>query len=550
MDELDPKKIEEILIVENYISKKILDRAQSEAKKYSQNTLEYILGTGLITKNLLGQAISEYYNVQYADLELNEPTSEEIQNLPEETARKYQILIYRTDETNIFIAAHNPKNEQCKEELIKLWPDKTIQLFFAFQEDIERLYSKYKKSLETRFSQLLKSTKEMAPEILDEIIKDALDYRASDIHFEPREKDVVIRFRVDSVLHEAGKIALNHYDTLLNRVKVKADIRTDEHFKPQDGAIRQEKDGKHFDLRISILPTLNGEKIVIRILSEYIGSLAMSSLGLPVQLQELIHKVLNKQYGTIIITGPTGSGKTTTLYSILRLLNSPTINITTIEDPVEYRVGEINQIQVDEKTGLTFANGLRSIVRQDPNVILVGEIRDEETADIAVNAALSGHLLLTTFHANDSSAVIPRLIDMNIKPYLLSSTLDVIVTQRLVRKICDNCRISENVSKADIEKSFPDLTQALFTEKEKSLVLYHGKGCKSCNNTGYKGRIALFEYFRMTKEIKNQIITNPSAQNIFDLAKKQGMTTFLDDGVDKVKKGLTTISELSRVAGG
>ncbi|MCX6779857.1 MAG: GspE/PulE family protein [Candidatus Magasanikbacteria bacterium] len=377
-------------------------------------------------------------------------------------------------------------------------------------------------------SDIIKQQKRIAPEIIEQIVDDASAYRASDIHIEPQDKEVIVRFRIDGVMQEAGRIPKEYYGNILNRIKVQAMLPIDEHFSAQDGAIRQVKGDKSLDMRISILPTLNGEKVVIRLLSQYVRSFSFADLGLSEHDQKLLLTASNKPFGMILVTGPTGSGKTTSLYALLKLLNSPDVNITTIEDPVEYKMPGINQIQVNAQTNLTFAKGLRSIVRQDPDIILVGEIRDKETAETAVNAALTGHLLLSTFHANDAATAVPRLLDMGIEPFLLASTLEVLIAQRLVRKICDKCRYSVNSSKEEIKKNISEDASKYFTGKH--IVLYQGKGCESCGHTGFKGRTAIYEFIEVTPELEELILKNPSTAQIWKIARAQGSVTLFEDG--------------------
>ena len=298
-------------------------------------------------------------------------------------------------------------------------------------------------------------------------------------------------------------------------------------------------------MRVSITVTLDGEKTVIRLLSSYVSNFSLSDLGFAPADQQLFTGAGKKPFGMLLVAGPTGSGKTTSLYALLKLLNRPEVNITTIEDPVEYRIGGVNQVQVNDQTNLTFAQGLRSIVRQDPDIILVGEIRDEETAEIAVNAALTGHLMMSTFHANDAATTIPRLLDMGIEPFLLSSTLELIIAQRLVRKICDNCRVSYKTTVSEAQKVSASANNYF---NKSSITLYKGSGCVSCNHTGYKGRTAIFELISVTRELKDLILTNPSAQQVSQLAKSQGAQSLFDDGMAKVKTGVTTLEELMRVA--
>lgn len=376
-------------------------------------------------------------------------------------------------------------------------------------------------------------------------MRDAVDYGSSDIHFEPWEKEVVIRFRIDGVLKEAARVEKSVYSNILNRIKVLAKLRIDDHYSAQDGSIRYVINNRRFDLRVSITPTLDGEKVVIRVLGEYVRNYNLRDLGLNEVNLSIVTEASRSPFGMILTTGPTGSGKSTTLYSILRTLNKPEVNITTIEDPVEYKIQGVNQIQVNLQTNLTFSKGLRSIVRQDPNIILVGEIRDEETAEIAVNAALTGHLLLSSFHANDGATSITRLLDMGVEPFVLSSTLRLVIAQRLVRKICPACRKSKVINVKDLVKEH-HYAEKLFNAEE--ITIYEGSGCEQCNNTGYKGRIGLFEIIKITPEMQELIQKAPSSKEVWDLALKQGSIPMYLDGMEKVKTGLTTIEEVLRVA--
>lgn len=455
------------------------------------------------------------------------------------------MILFEEGAKEVVIATDTPDNIHLIDKIKILFPKKKVSLAYSLEEDIEAALGKYRKTLATRFSQIIKDQKSVAPEIIEEILTDAVSFRTSDIHFEPQEKEVVVRFRVDGVLHEAGRIPKEYYENIVNRLKVQARLRIDEHYAAQDGAIRFVRDGRLIDARFSLIPTLDGEKIVLRLLADYMRSFALSDLGLLGDSQKLLEISAKKPFGMILVTGPTGSGKTTTLYAVLRTLNDPEVNITTIEDPVEFKISGINQIQVNQQTNLTFAKGLRSIVRQDPDIILVGEIRDQETAEIAVNAALTGHLLLSTFHANDASTSIPRLIDMGIEPFLLSSTLELIVAQRLARRICESCRYSINVKTSSLEKTLPQAKKYFGKE---NVTLYKGKGCPNCSGTGYKGRIGIFEFISINPELQELILKNPSSQQIWEVAKRNGAISLFEDGLEKVKNGLTTLDELLRVA--
>lgn len=543
---IEDKKIKEVLLEGNYITDEDVKNAETATKGEEGKFLDYLLSQEIINKDLLGQAIAESSKVSFANLNTNQPSTEQIKLLPEDVAKEFTAVVFQQSEGELIIATDNPANPELLKKLKTIFKGKKISLAFAFSEDVEATFIHYLKTLATRFGDIIKQQKRIAPEIIEQIVDDATAYRASDIHIEPQDKEVIVRFRIDGVMQEAGRIPKEYYGNILNRIKVQAMLPIDEHFSAQDGAIRQVKGDNSLDMRISILPTLNGEKVVIRLLSQYVRSFSFADLGLSEHDQKLLLTASNKPFGMILVTGPTGSGKTTSLYALLKLLNSPDVNITTIEDPVEYKMPGINQIQVNAQTNLTFAKGLRSIVRQDPDIILVGEIRDQETAETAVNAALTGHLLLSTFHANDAATAVPRLLDMGIEPFLLASTLEVLIAQRLVRKICDKCRYSVNSSKEEIKKNISEDASKYFTGKH--IVLYQGKGCDSCGHTGFKGRTAIYEFIEVTPELEELILKNPSTAQIWKIARAQGSVTLFEDGIEKVKSGVTTLDELLRVA--
>jgi len=521
------EKIKNILLAESYVSKEDMAKAEKYAKENKASITEYLLNEGVLTKDLFGQAMAEFFRIGYSDLNSYPPSKEQVLIIPEAVAKKLRVVVFRKNEGEIIITTDNPSQPGLLMSLAKIFPKQKIVLTFSLSEDIEESFLHYRKNLETRFGKIIEEEGKIVPQIIDEIIEDALLLNASDIHFEPQGEEVLIRFRVDGVLQEVGRIPKNYYENVINRIKVQANLRTDEHFSSQDGAIHYENQENEADIRVSIVPILDGEKVVMRILSKYVRGFNLSNLGLSVTNQKMLVDASKKPFGMILVVGPTGSGKTTSLYSLIRTLNKPQVNIATIEDPVEYKVKGINQIQVNKETNLTFSQGLRSIVRQDPDIILVGEIRDNETAEIAVNAALTGHLMLSTFHANDAATSIPRLLDMKVEPFLLASTMELIIAQRLVRRICENCRYS-------------------YVEKKETF--YQGKGCNVCNQTGYKGRIAIFEFIQITSEMKDLILKNPSSKEIWKLAKKQGSKTLFEDGMEKVKNGITTLEELRRVA--
>lgn len=539
-------KIKTILLQENYISEAD-SKAAETASHDSRGYVDYLIEHELLSKTLLGQAIAEAYKIPFIDLANNPPGKENATKIPETIARANRAVYVKTLNDKIVVIATDTPEKVDQKVLASLFPKLKIGLTYTLPDYIEESFALYEQPLDTRFSQIIGSGKRVAPEIVDEIIKDALRYRASDIHFEPQTEEVVIRFRVDGNLREAGKVPKIYYENILNRIKVESGMRIDEHQTAQDGAIQRPIDDERtVDLRVSLVPTVEGEKVVMRVLGSYIQSFSLEDIGLDAAHQTMLENYASRPFGMILTVGPTGSGKSTTLYSIVKLLNKPNVNITSIEDPVEYKMAGVNQIQVREQSNLTFAKGLRAIVRQDPNIILVGEIRDQETAEISVNAALTGHLLLSTFHSNDAATAIPRLVDMGIEPFLLASTLEIVISQRLVRRICNRCRYSLPASEA--LKVFSGKTAGVAKYFAKTDTVYDGKGCNACNGTGFVGRSAIFQFIEVTPEMQDLIIKNPSTREIETLARKQGSRPMFEDGIEKVKTGITSIAEVMRVA--
>ncbi len=379
--------------------------------------------------------------------------------------------------------------------------------------------------------------------LIDELIKDAFYRRVSDIHIDPQEDLIRIRFRIDGILNDYYFFPKDIYSEIISRIKIISNLRIDEHYSPQDGRFRM-KIGEYetIDIRISIIPTYYGENIVLRLLYDKAESFTLETLGFNHYDQQKIIEAIKKTAGMILITGPTGSGKTTTLYTLIKMLNKVDISIVTIEDPIEYAIEGVKQIQVNTKNGLTFANGLRSILRQDPNIIMVGEIRDIETASIGVNTALTGHLVLSTLHTNDSATTLPRLLDMKVESFLVASTVSLVIGQRLVRKICENCKIEKKFKKEEQNQ-----IETIFSKKLLN-ILFIGQGCEFCNNTGYRGRLVISEILVMNNNIRRAILQKASSDEIAKLATKNGMKTMLEDGYDKAVLGLTTIDEILRVA--
>lgn len=538
------EKIKAILLKENYISEedsKTAEQGASDSAEY----VDHLIRAQLLSKPLLGQAIAEEYSMPFVDLTANPVSKENIKIIPETTARAQRTVFVKGSDQVVALATDNPEGVNLK-ELAQFFPHKKVRLVYALPEQLEEALNLYEQPLETRFSSIISGGKRVAPEIVDEIIKDALTYHASDIHFEPQATEkVVIRFRVDGNLREAGTIPKEYYENVLNRIKVESGMRIDEHLTAQDGSLQRRTDTFSADIRVSLVPTVAGEKVVMRVLSSYVQAYTLADIGLGDANRELVEQYAAKPFGMILTVGPTGSGKTTTLYALLRLLNRPNVNVTTIEDPVEYKMPGINQIQVREAANMTFARGLRAIVRQDPDIILVGEIRDRETAEISVNAALTGHLLLSTFHANDASTAIPRLVDMGIEPFLLASTLEMVIAQRLVRKICSHCRYSLSAGEAIAALKVHGAEMTKYFRATDNV--YAGKGCNVCSGTGYAGRTALYELIAITAEMQELIIKNPSNREIELLARSQGSIPMFEDGIQKVKNGVTTVAEVLRI---
>ncbi len=378
--------------------------------------------------------------------------------------------------------------------------------------------------------------------VVNHLIELAFTLSASDIHIDPGTEAVRTRLRIDGVLQDEISLPKFIHSEIISRIKILANLRTDEHQAAQDGRFRISLDKDEIDIRVSIVPTYYGENAVLRLLTEQKEEFDLENLGFSDKDKAKIMRAIKHPYGMILATGPTGSGKTTTLYALIKMLNKKDVSIITIEDPIEYSIEGINQINVNQKTGLSFANGLRSILRQDPNIIMVGEIRDDQTAGLAINTALTGHLLLSTLHTNDASTTLPRLIDLKVEPYLIASTVNIAIGQRLVRKICKNCKEEIKISDSQAE-SLKGLVDFI---NNKTDIFYKGRGCAKCNDTGYSGRICINEVLEIDNLIRDAIVKKYTANQIKMLAKNRGMSLMIEDGFKKAKAGITTIEEILR----
>lgn len=381
--------------------------------------------------------------------------------------------------------------------------------------------------------------------LVDALIEEAQAMRASDIHIDPTDKELQVRMRIDGVLQDIYSLPKEIQSEIVSRIKVLAGLRTDEHQNPQDGRFRVIFEGKGpVDVRVSIVPVYYGENVVLRLLTERSDTLSLEILGLRQSDRKKIESAIYKPYGMILATGPTGSGKTTTLYTILKILNTREVSIVTIEDPIEYAIEGINQIQVNSQTKLSFANGLRSVLRQDPDIIMVGEIRDPETANLAVNTALTGHLMLSTLHTNDAVTTLPRLLDLGLEAYLITNTVNIVIGQRLVRKICEKCKETRKLTESE-RRSISELGS--FTENNIPEVVYHGKGCDECLGSGFRGRVGIYEVMVIDDMIREAMLTKSSAAHIKKLAVQRGMSSMVEDGYEKALVGITTLEEVLRV---
>lgn len=557
---LQPDQLKALLTKQGLIRDDEFEKVKAFAQSNSLSIEEALIERNIIPDETLGLIVANYLKIPFVALSKISIGEDIFHIVPEKLARRQKLIAFERNAQGIKIAIANPYNT----ELLQMLAKKTsvrILPHLATERDIANAYRVYRRDLQKSFDTLIKEELESqagtedgddAPiaKIVDLMISYASQDKASDIHIEPDEKSSNVRFRIDGILHDVLALSKETHERIITRIKVMSRLRTDEHLAPQDGKIRIKTDSDNLDIRVSILPLAEGEKVVMRLLSSHMGKLSLSDLGMSERDLKKVERAYSKSFGMILSTGPTGSGKTSSIYAILRVLNTREKNITTIEDPVEYRIRGINQIQVNTKSNLTFASGLRSILRQDPNIVFVGEIRDGETAGIAVNAALTGHLVLSTLHTNDSATAIPRLADMKVEPFLVASTVNVVIAQRLVRRICDNCRISFVTTEAELLKHLPQEVLAkhyVFAGEKKELRIYRGQGCKLCHFTGYVGRVGIFEILEISSSIRTLITGKNDSDVIFKKAVEEGMTTMLDDGLQKVAKGQTTIEEVLRV---
>ncbi|MCD6021759.1 MAG: type secretion system protein GspE [Actinomycetia bacterium] len=558
------KQLGQILIELGLITPEQLDAALAEHQKTPKALGRVLIDLGMIKEADLVRALAEQVGLEFVDLNDTQIDPASTALLPEALARRYRALPIGERDGKLLVAMSDPANVYALDD-IRTITGREVQPVVATSADVEQAIQKFA-GLDSQVEQLaaeaaegsegeeldLEAALEDAPivKLVNAIMTQAVAERASDVHIEPGERDVRIRFRVDGVLHEPMRPQpKNLQGGLISRLKVMADLNIAEKRVPQDGRISMKVGTRQLDMRVATLPTVHGEKVVIRVLDKSNAMLALADLGFLEDSYDRFATAFSKPYGAILVTGPTGSGKSTTMYSTLNILNEESKNIITVEDPVEYRMAGVNQIQVNPKAGLTFASALRSILRADPDIVLIGEIRDKETATIAIEAALTGHLVLSSLHTNDAPSAISRLVEMDVETFLVASSIDAVVAQRLARILCDKCKQPYAPDEAELraagytEDSWADIGE-VFRAPDNRIAK---NDCKACSGTGYRGRIGLYEVMLRSEEIERLTVERASADAIRAVAIRQGMTTLREDGLAKVRAGITSIEEVARV---
>ncbi len=568
------EQLKDFILDSGLLSRGDFAKAEKEAKSKKMKLEEALLGQGGIGEDDIRRVKAYILGIPFVNLSDHIIDFDLLSLIPEPVARKNNIIAFKKTDKGLEVAMLDTDDLRAI-EFIKKRVGLRILPRLTDTESIKSALLQYQKTLKDEFGDIIKKESESIKEVGDEdlekvaedlpvirivnaLLKHAIIQNASDIHIEPLEQQILVRYRIDGILHDAMKLPKNSGTSIVARIKVLSSLKLDEKRLPQDGRFKLEVDGEKVSFRVSILPTYFGEKVVMRLLREGGGGFTLEGLGFHGTGLEKIHNATKKTTGMILTTGPTGSGKTTTLYTILDVVNTPNINISTIEDPIEYQIPRINQTQVRADIGFTFSNGLRALVRQDPDVIMVGEIRDTETAALAVNAALTGHLVLSTLHTNSAAGAVPRLIEMDVEPFLLVSTIDVIIAQRLVRVLCDSKK-EYQLTKKELEslEKHANLDLVLQTLKDEKVikktvdsfehvVFFKPFGTPVCED-GYKGRLGIHEILGVTSTIKEMVMQNKTADEIEVQARKEGMLTMFEDGIMKAAQGITSIEEVLRV---
>lgn len=561
------EKLKEILLESGLVSDEDFEYAVLEARRGGQSLSNVLVGEGKISEDYFTELLAPYFSAQVVNLKKETIDHEILELIPEIYAKSKNIVLFSYDkEKGIAKLAMLDPFDYDTIEYVRAKLDVWVEPYLSTVASIRYGLKQYGTKIGVGFEQIISENIEQSlavteekdlsktaasvpiVTILDNVIEHAVTLNASDIHFEPLEHELLVRFRVDGIMQEVVSLPKAIAPILVARVKILGSLQIDEHRTPQDGRFRFDMDdGSNIDLRVNIMPIFHGEKVEMRLLKSSARPLTLKDLGFSDANTAVLVNEVKKPHGMILVTGPTGHGKTTTLYAVLHILNKPSVNITTIEDPIEYEFPRVNQTQVNQKAGITFANGLRALLRQNPDIIMVGEIRDNETVEIAIHAALTGHLVLSSLHTNDAPSAIPRLLDMGAPAFLLSSTINMVIAQRLVRRICASCTESYSISPEMARLVKAQIELAGSPNSNVPASLFRGKGCKVCGNSGYQGQIGIFELLRVTESIRALILSEASIPEVRKKAIEEGMITMFEDGLDKVERGVTTIEEVLRV---
>ncbi len=564
MLQISAVKLKEIVLQEGLATPEVFDAASKEAERLGQGMADVLISRGIISNVYYYQILSRHLGVPLASLESNPIDPNVLNLLPKDLASQKRVILFGKEEDGSIKAAMEDPSDLVALGFLEQYLKVRIRPYLGLDKDLNKgfaLYSQgiardYKKSIEENIDASIRGRikgEDAATEvpivgIADNLMSYAAALRASDVHIEVFEDTILVRYRIDGMLYEMFRIPKEIHPAIVARFKLLGGLKIDEHYRPQDGRFRQQIGSDNLDIRESVMPTFYGEKVQMRLLPSTNRPLSFTELGMLDDTAKVLTENIKKSYGMILVCGPTGSGKSTTLYSVLGILNRPEVNIVTVEDPIEYDMKFVNQTQINPIAGITFANGLRAILRQDPNIIMVGEIRDVETAEIAVQSALTGHLVLSSLHTNDAPTAIPRFIDLNIPPFLVAAVLNAVLSQRLVRKICGQCIYSfepnEEITEI-VKRQIKDLGIENFKMPSR---IYAGKGCSVCNGSGYRGRLGIYEVLNISEDVRQLIISRDfSLDNLRAIAKREGMVTMFEDGLQKVERGTTTIEELLRV---
>ncbi|HEY1074798.1 MAG TPA: GspE/PulE family protein [Patescibacteria group bacterium] len=554
---LDDAAIQHLLWTEKLLTKEQIESAVLLAPSLGKSFVDTLIFKSFISEDKLGEVIAESLGVEYTPLKGRTIATEVLDLISEESAVAHQIVPFDKNATELHLAMADPTDF----EIINFIEKKTgliVRPHYAFPDQITIGLAQYKRDINTDLKKILNRVDDIGTDLtklaedvptikmLDTIMEYAIVQNASDVHIEGQETNSLVRFRIDGLLHDILVLDKKVQEAIVARIKYLSNLKIDEHRLPQDGRFKYEHIGNKVAVRVSILPAFYAENVVMRLLSETSKTQTLEELGFAPHNIEIIVREIQRTNGIILLTGPTGSGKTTTLYSLIERLNKPEVKIATIEDPVEYSVPRISQTQVNPASGLDFASGLRALLRHDPNIIMVGEIRDQETADISINAALTGHLVLSTLHTNDATSSIPRLIDLGVEPFLLAATIRVVVAQRLVRLLCSKCATPVQLTDAEVEE-LVNLTR-FSADEIRSKTFFTPQGCSDCSD-GYKGRLGIHEVLLVNETVNKLIVAHPNNDILRTEAIKEGMYTMLQDGIAKAGSGLTTIQEVLREVG-